>query len=187
MPEIEAGIIPRIPQKNLEIAMAQSVIAVYPGTFDPITLGHEDMIRRASQLFGTVVVGVAMAHHKKTMFTLQERMEMVRAVFQDLPNVRVASFDGLVRDFVQQQSAKVMVRGLRSGTDFDYEFQLAGMNKHLLPEAETVFLTPSADTMFISSTLVREIATLGGDEVRKFVSPTVLQQLLVKLPSRSPR
>ena len=111
---------------------------------------------------------------------------MVGAGFQDLPSVRVASFDGLVRDFVQQQSAKVMVRGLRSGTDFDYEFQLAGMNKHLLPEAETVLLTPSADTMFISSTLVREIATLGGDEVRKFVSPTVLQQLLAKLPTLSP-
>lgn len=165
--------------------MAKHVIAVYPGTFDPITLGHEDMIRRASTLFGEVVVGVAMAHHKKTMFTLQERMDMARAVFSDVPNVRVESFDGLVRDFVKQQGAKVMVRGLRSGTDFDYEFQLAGMNKHLLPEAETMFLTPSAETMFISSTLVREIATLGGDEVHKFVSPTVLQQLLRKLASRS--
>lgn len=161
--------------------MAEPVIAVYPGTFDPITLGHEDMIGRASQLFGEVVVGVAMAHHKKTMFTLDERMAMTRAVFSKLPNVRVENFDGLVRDFVKQQGAKVMVRGLRSGTDFDYEFQLAGMNKHLLPEAETVFLTPSAETMFISSTLVREIATLGGDEVRKFVSPTVLQALLRKL------
>lgn len=165
--------------------MAEHVIAVYPGTFDPITLGHEDMIRRASQLFGTVVVGVAMAHHKKTMFTLSERMNMAREVFHDVPNVRVESFDGLVRDFVKQQGAKVMVRGLRSGTDFDYEFQLAGMNKHLLPEAETVFLTPSADTMFISSTLVREIATLGGDEVRKFVSPFVLKQLLGKLQSKA--
>ena len=165
--------------------MAEHVIAVYPGTFDPITLGHEDMIRRASQLFGTVVVGVAMAHHKKTMFTLQERMDMAREVFHDVPNVRVESFDGLVRDFVKQQNAKVMVRGLRSGTDFDYEFQLAGMNKHLLPEAETVFLTPSAETMFISSTLVREIATLGGDEVRKFVSPLVLKQLLSKLQGKA--
>lgn len=161
--------------------MAEHVVAVYPGTFDPITLGHEDMIRRASGLFGEVIVGVAMAHHKKTMFTLEERMAMTRAVFEDVPNIRVESFDGLVRDFVKQQEAKVMVRGLRSGTDFDYEFQLAGMNKHLLPEAETVFLTPSAETMFISSTLVREIATLGGDEVRKFVSPTVLEQLLRKL------
>lgn len=108
-------------------------------------------------------------------------MAMARAVFSDVPNVRVESFDGLVRDFVKQQGAKVMVRGLRSGTDFDYEFQLAGMNKHLLPQAETVFLTPSAETMFISSTLVREIATLGGEEVRKFVSPTVLQALMGKL------
>ena len=166
--------------QHMEIAMAEHVVAVYPGTFDPITLGHEDMIRRASGLFGEVVVGVAMAHHKKAMFTLDERMAMVRTVFSDVPNVRVASFDGLVRDFVVAQGAKVMVRGLRSGTDFDYEFQLAGMNKHLLPQAETVFLTPSADTMFISSTLVREIATLGGDEVSKFVSPTVLQQLLTK-------
>lgn len=161
--------------------MAEHVIAVYPGTFDPITLGHEDMIRRASQLFGEVVVGVAKAHHKKTLFTLDERMDMARTVFSDVRNIRVESFDGLVRDFVQQQGAKAMVRGLRSSTDFDYEFQLAGMNKHLLPEAETIFLTPSAETMFISSTLVREIAALGGDEVRKFVSPTVLQQLLHKL------
>lgn len=161
--------------------MAEHVVAVYPGTFDPITLGHEDMIGRASQMFGQVIVGVATAHHKKTMFTLDERLAMVREVFNDVPNVSVASFEGLVRDFVAQQGAKVMVRGLRSGTDFDYEFQLAGMNKHLMPEAETVFLTPSAETMFISSTLVREIATLGGDEVRKFVSPTVLQQLLGKL------
>lgn len=161
--------------------MAEHVVAVYPGTFDPITLGHEDMIRRASQLFGQVIVGVAVAHHKKTMFSLDERLTMVRAVFSDVPNVSVASFDGLVCDFVQAQGAKVMVRGLRSGTDFDYEFQLAGMNKHLLPEAETVFLTPSAETMFISSTLVREIANLGGAEVHKFVSPTVLQALMAKL------
>ena len=161
--------------------MAAHVIAVYPGTFDPITLGHEEMIRRASGLFAEVVVGVAVAHHKKTMFTLQERMDMARAVFADLPHVRVESFDGLVRDFVKQLGAKVMVRGLRSGTDFDYEFQLAGMNKHLLPEAETVFLTPSPATMFISSTLVREIASLGGDEVRQFVSPLVLAPLLRKV------
>ena len=161
--------------------MAEHVVAVYPGTFDPITLGHEDMIRRASQMFGQVVVGVATAHHKKTMFTLDERLTMARDVFSDVANVSVASFDGLVRDFVVQQQVKVMVRGLRSGTDFDYEFQLAGMNKHLMPDVETVFLTPSAQTMFISSTLVREIATLGGQEVQQFVSPTVLRQLLSKL------
>lgn len=161
--------------------MAEHVVAVYPGTFDPITLGHEDMIRRASQMFAEVVVGVAVAHHKRTMFTLDERLALAREVFHDVPNVRVASFEGLVRDFVVAQQAKVMVRGLRSGSDFDYEFQLAGMNKHLLPHAETVFLTPSTQTMFISSTLVREIATLGGPEVRQFVSPVVLQALLRKL------
>lgn len=161
--------------------MAQPVIAVYPGTFDPITLGHEDMIRRASQLFSQVVVGVAAAHHKKTLFTLQERLAMVAEVFSDVPNVSVASFEGLVRDFVRAQGAKAMVRGLRSGTDFDYEFQLAGMNRHLMNDVETVFLTPSAETMFISSTLVREIATLGGNEVHRFVSPHVLDCLQKKL------
>ena len=161
--------------------MAGHVVAVYPGTFDPITLGHEEMIRRASGLFGEVVVGVAKAHHKKTMFTLDERMALAREVFADVPNVRIAPFEGLVRDFVLQQGAQVMVRGLRSGTDFDYEFQLAGMNKHLLPQAETVFLTPSASTMFISSTLVREIAVLGGTEVRQFVSAPVFQALLSKV------
>ena len=161
--------------------MAQPVIAVYPGTFDPITLGHEDMIRRASQLFSQVVVGVAAAHHKKTLFTLQERLAMVAEVFSDVPNVSVASFEGLVRDFVRAQGAKAMVRGLRSGTDFDYEFQLAGMNRHLMDDVETVFLTPSAETMFISSTLVREIATLGGNEVHRFVSPLVLDCLQKKL------
>lgn len=161
--------------------MAQPVIAVYPGTFDPITLGHEDMIRRASQLFSQVVVGVAAAHHKKTLFTLQERLDMVAEVFSDMPNVSVASFEGLVRDFVRAQGAKAMVRGLRSGTDFDYEFQLAGMNRHLMDDVETVFLTPSAETMFISSTLVREIATLGGNEVHRFVSSHVLDCLQKKL------
>ncbi len=181
MPKICTGIMPHSIENYMEIVMAAQVIAVYPGTFDPITLGHEDMIRRASQLFSQVVVGVATAHHKKTMFSLEERLAMTREVFSDLPNVSVASFEGLVRDFVRAQGAKVMVRGLRSGTDFDYEFQLAGMNKHLMEDVETVFLTPSADTMFISSTLVREIATLGGDEVRKFVSPAVLAQLLSKL------
>lgn len=160
--------------------MAHPVLAIYPGTFDPITLGHEDMIRRASQMFGEVIVAVAAGHHKKTMFSLEERLATVREVLQPLPNVRVDSFDGLVRDFVVAQRAQVMVRGLRSGTDFDYEFQLAGMNKHLMPDVDTVFLLPSTDTLFISSTLVREIATLGGQEVAKFVSPPVLARLMAK-------
>jgi len=155
-------------------------IAVYPGTFDPITLGHEDMVRRSAQLFDQVVVAVAMAHHKKTLFTLDERMDMARQVFADCPQVRVLPFDGLVTAFAAAQGACAMVRGLRSGTDFDYEFQLAGMNRALLPQVQTLFLTPDSRYQAISSTLVREIATLDGD-VAQFVSPVVLERLLLRL------
>ncbi|KQR60816.1 pantetheine-phosphate adenylyltransferase [Acidovorax sp. Leaf160] len=160
--------------------MAQNVLAVYPGTFDPITLGHEDVVRRATQLFGRVIVAVAAGHHKKTMFSLEERIALVREAVAPYPQVQVESFSGLLRDFVVDRGAKAMVRGLRAVTDFDYEFQLAGMNRTLMPEVETVFLTPSDRFQFISSTFVREIATLGG-EVDKFVSPAVLQHLLVKV------
>ena len=160
--------------------MASSVIAVYPGTFDPITLGHEDIVRRAAQLFGTVIVAVAVAHHKKTLFTLDERLALAREALSDCPNVQVASFDGLVRDFVLQQGAKVMVRGVRSMTDFDYEFQLAGMNRKLFPEVESLFLTPAEEFLFISATLVREISVLGGD-VSRFVSPYVEKCLREKI------
>ena len=160
--------------------MSRNVMAVYPGTFDPLTLGHENVVRRAAQMFDHVIVAVAMAHHKKTLFTLDERMEMARAALSDCPQVRVEAFDGLVTTFAAARDANVMVRGLRSGTDFDYEFQLAGMNHALVPELETVFLTPPSQYQFISSTLVREIATLGGD-VAQFVSPAVLQRLLEKL------
>jgi pantetheine-phosphate adenylyltransferase len=156
--------------------MSTHVIAVYPGTFDPITLGHEDVVRRATQLFGKVIVAVAAGHHKKTMFSLDERMAMVRECVKQFPQVEVLSFSGLMRDFVVAQGAKAMVRGLRAVTDFDYEFQLAGMNRTLMPDVETVFLTPSDKFQFISSTFVREIATLGG-EVDKFVSPHVLGRL----------
>ncbi|MES2184712.1 MAG: pantetheine-phosphate adenylyltransferase [Pseudomonadota bacterium] len=159
-----------------------AITAVYPGTFDPITLGHEDMLRRSAQLFDNVIVAVAAGHHKKTLFTLQERMDMVREAMQAYPQVKVESFSGLVRDFVVARGGKAMVRGLRSGTDFDYEFQLAGMNRSLAPDVETVFLTPSAEYQFISSTLVREIATLGG-EVDKFVSAGVHRKLLAKVAS----
>jgi pantetheine-phosphate adenylyltransferase len=155
-------------------------IAVYPGTFDPITLGHEDMVRRSAQLFDQVVVAVAMAHHKKTLFTLDERMDMARQVFADCPQVRVQPFDGLVTAFAAAQGACAMVRGLRSGTDFDYEFQLAGMNRALMPQVQTLFLTPDSRYQAISSTLVREIATLVGD-VAQFVSPAVLERLLLRL------
>jgi len=156
------------------------LIAVYPGTFDPITLGHEDVVRRANQLFGKVIVAVAAGHHKKTLFSLEERIEMVREAVSPYPQVEVESFAGLLRDFVVERGGKAMVRGLRAVTDFDYEFQLAGMNRTLMPEVETVFLTPSDKYQFISSTFVREIAQLGG-EVEKFVSPPVLRRLLTKV------
>ena len=164
--------------------MAQRVIAVYPGTFDPMTLGHEDVIRRATQLFDKVIVAVAAGHHKKAMFTLQERIEMAKDVVAGYEQVTVESFSGLLRDFVVARGGKAMVRGLRAVTDFDYEFQLAGMNRSLMPDVETVFLTPSDKYQFISSTFVREIAVLGG-EVDKFVSATVQRRLLEKVRSLS--
>ena len=160
--------------------MAKTVTAVFPGTFDPITLGHQDLIRRSAILFSTVIVAVAAAHHKKTLFTLDERLETVREVFADLGNVRVESFTGLVRDFAVDHGASVMVRGVRSVTDFDYEAQLAGMNRALAPDVDTIFLTPDSRYQFISSTLVREIATLKGD-VQQFVAPQVFGRLMAKL------
>ena len=156
------------------------VLAIYPGTFDPITLGHEDLVRRAARLFDRVIVAVAIAHHKKTLFSLDERMEMARQALADCPQVQVESFEGLVTEFTAARGGTAMVRGLRSGTDFDYEFQLAGMNRTLMPEVETVFLTPSDRYQFISSTFVREIATLDG-EIDKFVSPNVRTRLLEKV------
>lgn len=164
--------------------MHPPVIAVYPGTFDPITLGHEDVVRRAAQLFDHLIVAVAAGHHKKAMFSLAERIDMAREAVKDYPGVQVESFDGLMRDFVVARGARAMVRGLRAVTDFDYEFQLAGMNRSLMPDVETVFLTPSDKYQFISSTFVREIATLGG-EVDKFVSPGVNQRLLQKVRSQA--
>ena len=162
--------------------MPSDVIAVYPGTFDPMTLGHEDVVRRAYQLFGRLIVGVAAGHHKKSLFTMQERVEMAREALAAYPQVTVESFSGLVRDFVVARGGKAMVRGVRAVTDFDYEFQLAGMNRHLMPDVETVFLTPSDKYQFISSTFVREIAVLGG-EVHQFVSPSVQQRLIDKVRS----
>ncbi|TFZ06417.1 pantetheine-phosphate adenylyltransferase [Ramlibacter henchirensis] len=163
--------------------MAQHpVIAVYPGTFDPMTLGHEDVVHRATQLFEKVIVAVAAGHHKKAMFSLAERIEMAREVVKPYPQVTVESFSGLLRDFVVARGGKAMVRGLRAVTDFDYEFQLAGMNRSLMPDVETVFLTPSDKYQFISSTFVREIAVLGG-EVDKFVSPLVQRRLQEKVRS----
>ena len=159
--------------------MAQ-ITAVYPGTFDPITLGHEDLLRRAARMFDRVIVAVAIAHHKKTMFSLDERMDMARQALADCPQVTVEPFEGLVTEFTAARGGTAMVRGLRSGTDFDYEFQLAGMNRALVPQIETVFLTPASQYQFISSTLVREIAQLGGD-VAQFVSPAVLRRLQARV------
>lgn len=162
--------------------MANDVIAVYPGTFDPMTLGHEDVVQRASQLFSRLIVAVAAGHHKKSLFTLEERIDMAREALAAYPQVTVEGFSGLVRDFVVARGGKAMVRGVRAVTDFDYEFQLAGMNRHLMPEVETVFLTPSDKYQFISSTFVREIAVLGG-EIHQFVSPSVQQRLIDKVKS----
>ena len=162
--------------------MANDVIAVYPGTFDPMTLGHEDVVQRASQLFSRLIVAVAAGHHKKSLFTLQERIDMAREALKGNPQVMVEGFTGLVRDFVVARGAKAMVRGVRAVTDFDYEFQLAGMNRHLMPAVETVFLTPSDKYQFISSTFVREIAVLGG-EVHQFTSASVQKRLVDKVRS----
>jgi pantetheine-phosphate adenylyltransferase len=150
--------------------------AVYPGTFDPMTLGHADLMARASRLFGRLILAVAAGHHKKTMFTLQERLDMATELASKHANVEVIAFDGLLRDFVVAHQGKVVVRGLRAVSDFDYEFQMAGMNRHLMPDVETVFLTPSDQYQFVSGTFVREIAMLGGD-VSKFVVPSVLERL----------
>lgn len=152
-------------------------VAVYSGTFDPPTLGHEDVMHRAAGLFDEVIVAVAIAHHKKTRFSLQERLDMVQAVAEGLPGrVRVLPFDGLIMDFCRAHHACAVVRGIRNITDFDYEAQMAAMNRKLHPGVETVFLLPQADLQCISSTLVREIATLGGD-VSQMVSPAVAAQL----------
>lgn len=153
--------------------------ALYPGTFDPLTLGHEDILRRAARLFPQVVLAVAVAHHKKTLFTLDERLSLAREALADLPNVEVLAFDGLLADFARAQQARVLVRGVRSVTDFDYEAQMAGINQRLLPGVETVILTPGEALRSISGTFVREIARLGGD-VSWMVSPSVLPRLAAK-------
>jgi pantetheine-phosphate adenylyltransferase len=162
--------------------MSKSVVAVYPGTFDPITLGHEDILMRAARMFDKVILAVATAHHKKTLFTLQERMDMAKGVVSGHAGIEVIEMPGLMRDFVREHGVSVMVRGVRVGTDFDYEFQLAGMNRQLMPDVETVFLTPSVNYQFISSTFVREISMLGGQDGdgRDLVSPQVYQCLMHK-------
>jgi pantetheine-phosphate adenylyltransferase len=150
--------------------------AIYPGTFDPITRGHEDLVRRAARLFDHVVLAVADSRAKRPFFTVEERVEMARIVLSDCQNVEVTSFAGLLMDFLQEQDARIILRGLRAVSDFEYEFQMAGMNRQLYPDVETVFLTPAEQYMFISATMVREIAALGGD-VSPFVNPLVLERI----------
>jgi len=154
--------------------------AIYPGTFDPITLGHEDLVRRAARLFDHLIVAVADAAAKRPFFTRDERVAMVREVVKDVKNVEVVGFSGLLMKFVQQRDARVVIRGLRAVSDFEYEFQLAGMNRGMYPDVETLFLTPGEQYMFISATIVREISTMGGD-VSKFVPAHVAAQLQAKI------
>ncbi len=157
-----------------------NVTAIYPGSFDPLTNGHADLVRRAAQLFERVVVAVAASPHKKPLFTLDERVALARTVLSDIKGVSVLGFDSLLVDFVREQKARVVLRGLRAVSDFEYEFQLAGMNRRLAPEIETVFLTPAEQEMFISASLVKEVALLGGD-VMAFVHPAVQAALKVKV------
>ena len=151
-------------------------IAVYSGTFDPFTLGHDDVVRRAAGLFDQLIIAVAMAHHKKTLFSLEARVQQVQQATNSIAGVKVLPFDGLIMDFCAAQNASAVVRGIRNLTDFDYEAQMAAMNRKLRPEVETVFLLPDAPMACISSTLVREISKLGGS-VAQMVSPSVAAAL----------
>ncbi|HYQ39155.1 MAG TPA: pantetheine-phosphate adenylyltransferase [Pseudomonas sp.] len=149
---------------------------LYPGTFDPITKGHGDLIERAARLFDEVIIAVAASPKKNPLFPLDKRVELAEAVCAHLPNVRVLGFSNLLAHFAHEQQANVLLRGLRAVSDFEYEFQLANMNRQLAPDVESLFLTPSEKYSYISSTLVREIASLGGD-IDKFVHPIVAQAL----------
>jgi pantetheine-phosphate adenylyltransferase len=147
-------------------------LAVYPGTFDPITNGHSDLVARAARLFDEVVVAVAKDTAKRPVCDMNQRVDLARLVLGETPNVRVQPFEGLLMNFCREIGANVVIRGLRAVSDFEFEFQLAGMNRRLAPDVETIFLTPAEQYTFISSTLVREIAALGGD-VSEFVHPEV--------------
>lgn len=154
---------------------------MYPGTFDPITRGHEDLVRRAARIFDRVVVAIAANPGKQPMFDLEERVALAEAVLADIPGVDVTGYEGLTIEFARERNLAAIIRGLRAVSDFEYEFQLANMNRHLTDEVETVFLTPTERYTYISSSLVREIAMLGGD-VGEFVSPIVEQALLERRP-----
>ena len=162
------------------MTQASGPTAVYSGTFDPMTLGHGDIVGRAARLFARLIVAVAAGHHKRTLFDLDQRIAMARDVVACHGNVEVMPFDGLLTDFVVAQGGTAIVRGLRGVRDFDYEFEMAGMNRHLAPGVDTLFLAPSPHVQFISSTLVREIAALGGD-VSRLVPPAVHERLMERV------
>jgi pantetheine-phosphate adenylyltransferase len=153
---------------------------IYPGTFDPFTRGHEDLVRRAARLFDTVVVAIADSESKHPFFSAAERIDMTRRVLAPFANVEVTGFAGLLMDFVHDQNARVVLRGLRAVSDFEYEFQMAGMNRNLYPDVETLFLTPAEQYTFISSTIVREVARFGGD-ISSFVHPIVEEKMRAKV------
>ncbi|USD37740.1 MULTISPECIES: pantetheine-phosphate adenylyltransferase [Ferrimonas] len=158
-------------------------IAIYPGTFDPITNGHLDLIKRSAKLFDHVVVGIAASASKKPLFSLDERVELAQRITDDIDNVTIKGFSGLLVDFAKAEQADVLVRGLRAVADFEYEFQLAGMNRHLHPEMETIFLTPAQEYTFISSSLVKDVASHGGN-VSEFLHPLVDAAVATKLKNR---
>lgn len=161
-----------------------SISALYPGTFDPITNGHQDLIRRAASIFRRVVVAIAANPSKTPLFSLEERVELARAVLADIPNVEVLGYSGLTVNFAQEHGLAVMVRGLRAVSDFEFEFQLATMSRQIAGQVETVFLTPTEQFSFISSSMVREIALLGGD-VSRFVDPIVEAALQQRAAAKS--
>ena len=154
--------------------------AVYPGTFDPMTMGHVDLVKRASKLFDSVIIAIASSNSKKPMFSLEERIEIGNKIFADDPKVEVVGFSGLLVNFAKDNDANILIRGLRVVADFEYEFQLANMNRAMSPDIESVFLTPKEEYSYISSSLVKEIATMGGD-VTRFVDPVTLDALNQKI------
>ena len=161
-----------------------SITAIYPGTFDPITLGHVDIVSRAAPMFGELILAVAGSTSKNTVFSADDRVELAANVLSRFPNVRIMKFEGLMVDFAKKNGASIILRGLRAVSDFEYEFQLAGMNRKLMPEADTVFLPTSEKFTYISSSLVREIAKYGGD-IGEFVPPGVEEVLIKKLAAQS--
>ena len=164
--------------------MAVNRVGVYPGTFDPITSGHMEVVRRSLKLVDKLIIGPATNIGKGPLFSLEERVEIAREVLAPYPNVEVQGFNCLLMDFLHEQGARVILRGLRAVSDFEYEFQMAGMNRKLFPDVETVFLTPGEEYMLVSATMVREIARFGGD-VSKFVQPVVIDRLKSKLNQAS--